>query len=376
MEKDYYEILGVSRDASLEEIKRAYRKLALKYHPDRNKSKEAEEKFKEISEAYAVLSDPKKREIYDRYGRAGVYEQYASYDDLFRGVDFEDIFRDIGFGSFSRIFESFFGDIFSQYRFGDENVRARHSERGEDLYYRFNITLEQAYRGFDAKFRIKRKEICEVCMGSGAKNGVMITCKYCNGTGRIERTKTSFFGMMKTITTCSHCSGYGRVAKEICSRCNGEGRYIKEEEIAIKIPRGVDNNYKLRIKGKGNSGLKSGENGDLYVIINILPHKKFERRGDNLYCELPVSYTQAVFGDSVEIQGLDGKIKIKIPERAQPDSIIRVKGKGMPKLRGWGRGDLYVKLKIKVPEKLTREEEKLLKELYKIEKRENENKEH
>jgi len=359
-EKDFYEILGVDRNATPEEIKRAYRKLALQYHPDRNKSPDAAEKFKEISEAYAVLSDSEKRKVYDSYGKAGVEGRYTT-EDIFRGVDFEDIFRDLGFGGFGEsIFDAFFRGGFRRYAT---------EKTGEDIYYRFNITLEQALNGFEAKFNVRRKEACGSCNGTGAEGGRLIICTSCGGSGSIKNTRRSMFGAFTTITTCSKCMGEGKIAKDICARCRGSGRVEKEETISLKIPAGVDDGYKLRVKGKGNAGEKGSKPGDLYVIINLLPHEKFRREGDDLYTEIPIRYTQAIFGDEIEMQTLNGSVKLRMPAGTQPDTTFRIAGRGMPRLNRYGRGDLYAKVKLVVPTKLTEEEREILKKLYEVEKR-------
>lgn len=365
-EKDFYEILGVGRDATPEEIKRAYRKLALQYHPDRNKSPDAAEKFKEISEAYAVLTDASKKEVYDRYGKEGVEGRYTQ-EDIFRGVDFEDIFRDAGvsFGGFDRIFDTFFGGgSFGRY------ARAERAEiTGEDIYYRFNITLEQALKGFDAKFSVKRKEACSSCRGTGAKDGTLTSCASCGGSGAIKNTRRSVFGAFTTITTCPKCGGEGKIAKELCHKCRGAGRVDKDETISLKIPAGVDTGMKLKVKGKGNAGEKGGASGDLYVVINVLPYENFRREGDDLHTDVPLKYTQAIFGDEIVIQTLNGAVKLKIPPGTQPNTTFRIPGKGMPRFNRYGSGDLYARVKLVVPQKLSEEERELLKKLSEIEKR-------
>ncbi|RMF88911.1 MAG: molecular chaperone DnaJ, partial [Methanobacteriota archaeon] len=338
--RDYYEILGVKKDASKEEIKKAYRRLALKYHPDKNKSPDAEEKFKEISEAYGVLSDDQKRAQYDRFGHAGIDGRYTQ-EDIFRNINFEDIFGDLGFGGgFGSIFDIFFGGMGGGRRRG-ERSRPR---RGADLQYRLNITLEQAAKGFEAKFNLNREDVCPTCKGSGAKAGTAPkTCGACGGTGRLRRSRSTPFGAFTTVTTCHHCSGEGTVIDVPCTGCSGLGKKEKTEIIRLKIPPGVDTGTHLRVPGKGNAGEKGSPPGDLYVLINVKPHPIFERENSDIYVEVPISYTSAVLGDEIEVPTLYGKVKLKIPPGTQPGTVFRLKGKGIKRLDGHGHGDQHVR---------------------------------
>ena len=354
--KDYYEILGVSRNATKEEIKRAYRRLALKYHPDRNKSPEAEEKFKEISEAYAVLSDDEKRRQYDLYGHAGIDEKYSK-EDLFRGVDFGEIFRDlgfdIGFRDFEDIFEHFFGHKF------DYGKR-----RGADIRYDVEISLEDAYYGRTIEVNVPRAEKCDRCNGSGAEPGTGLRrCPYCDGTGHIDRTQRTAFGILRQITTCTKCNGSGRVIERPCSLCGGRGVVQRTRTIEVKIPKGVEDGTRLRLHGQGEA-IENGEPGDLYIVVHIKPHPKFRREGDDLYTVKKVSFPDVALGTTVKVKTIDGDYAhLRIPPGTQNGSVFRIKGKGMPRLRGYGYGDLFVKVEVEVPKKLSRRAKKLLQEL-------------
>lgn len=351
---DYYEILGVSKSASNEEIKRAYRKLALQHHPDRvapDKKKEAEEKFKEISEAYAVLSDPEKRRAYDQFGHAGIDGRY-SYEDIFRGVDFESIFSDLGFGG------SVFGDLFDF--FGGRTTRRRGPRRGADLEYRLDLTLEEAAFGTEKKIDYYHTVICPTCNGEGSKPGTKKkVCPRCRGSGQI-RFQQGFFSLSQT---CDQCGGTGEVIAEPCSSCNGRGKVRKESEITVKIPPGVDNGTHIRVKGKGEGGEKGGPPGDLYVLIHLLSHKVFQREGDNIYLEVPISFSLATLGGEIGVPTLDGKARMKIPAGTPTHKIFRLKNKGVTNLHGHGKGDEYVRVIVQVPSELTEEQKRLIKEL-------------
>jgi molecular chaperone DnaJ len=365
--RDYYDILGIGKNASKNEIKKVYRKLALKYHPDKNKSPEAEEKFKEISEAYGVLSDNKKRAQYDRFGHAGIDSRY-SQEDIFSSINFDDIFGDLGFGGgFGSVFDFFFGGMG-----GTGGRRAKRGPvRGADLQYRLNITLEQAAKGFEAKFDVKRHEPCPSCHGSGAKPGTSPkSCPTCSGSGRLKRSKATPFGAFTTVTTCSNCKGEGTVIDMPCTKCSGACVHPKTEKIALKIPAGVDTGTHLRVSGKGDAGEKGAPPGDLYVLINVTPHPIFKRHKSDVYLELPVSFPTATLGDEVEVPTLNGKVKLKIPPGTQPNTVFRLRGKGIKRLNGRGSGDQQVKVTIKVPEKLSQEEKILIERLGDIEKKE------
>ncbi len=357
--KDYYEILGLDKDSDKSQIKKAYRKLALKYHPDKNPSKEAEEKFKEISEAYAVLSDDEKRQMYDKYGHAGIDQQYSS-EDIFRNADFGDIFRGMGFDfGIEDIFERFFGGGMGG--FGRRGRRYRN--RGADLRYDIEISLENAYNGVETVIHIPRKEKCDVCDGSGAKPGTdKKDCPKCNGTGQIRNTRRTPFGMFTQVTVCNKCNGEGKIIEEPCKECNGEGFVKKRRDIEIKIPKGITEASQLRLAEEGEAG--EGGTGDLYIIVHVKKHPKFIRRGADLYMEKTISFPQATLGTKIDIETIDGeKEKLKIPNETQNNDTLKIRGKGMPNLQGRGYGDLYVQIKIETPTKISKKAKKLLKEL-------------
>jgi len=353
--KDYYEILGVSRNATKEEIKKAYRRLALKYHPDVNKSPDAEEKFKEISEAYAVLSDDEKRRQYDLYGHEGIGAKYT-YEDIFKGVDFEDIFKDLGFDfGFSRIFEEFFG--------GGKFKETYN--RGSDIIYDLEIGLEDAAKGVKTQIEVPKREVCSACRGSGAEPGGLIACPKCNGTGQIQYTKVSGFTRFVRIESCNACGGRGSTIKIPCKQCHGAGLIERKRVITIKVPKGVEDGVRLRIKGEGNPGVNGGEPGDLYVIIHVKPHKLFKRRGLDVLYEASITFPQAVLGTEITVPTLYGETKLKIPEGTQPGTIFRLKGKGLPSMNGYEQGDELVKINVKIPKNLTLRQKQLILELAK-----------
>ncbi len=361
--RDYYEVLGVPRNASKEEIKRAYRKLALKYHPDRNKSPDAEEKFKEISEAYAVLSDDERRREYDRFGHAGISGKYT-WDDIFGSTDFDEIFRDLGFGvgGFDRIFDMFFGGGPRQrYKPGGYGPR-----RGADLQYDLKITLEDAAFGREVEMSIPRTEVCDLCNGSGAKPGTTPRkCPKCDGTGEIRYTKTFGFTHFTEIRTCDLCHGKGMIIDHPCPRCHGTGKVKKERKIMVKIPPGIDSGYSLRLRGEGELSAGGGSPGDLYVIVHVKPHRIFKRDGDDIICEKRISFPQAALGAEIEVPTLNGKAKLTIPPGTQTGTLFRLRGRGIPHLHGFGRGDELVKVIVETPTHLTRRQKELLAELAK-----------
>jgi molecular chaperone DnaJ len=354
--RDYYEVLGVSKNASKDEIKDAYRKLAMQYHPDRNKAVGAEEKFKEISEAYAVLSDDEKRQQYDTLGHAGFDQRYTA-EDIFRGADFESIFRDIGFG-FGDLFRTFFGG-----GFGGGGFRER-INRGQDLVYDLEITLEEAAKGTEKEIEIPRTEKCEVCNGSGASPGTSPrTCPKCNGAGKVQHMRKSSFAMYVHVTPCSTCRGKGMLIDSPCKNCHGTGLVKKRRKISVKIPVGIDEGYQLRLRGEGEMAPNGGEAGDLYVLVHIARHELFMREGDDLWHVLMISYPQAALGTEVSVPTLDGPTTVQIRLGTQAGETIRLKGKGMPRFRGYGKGDLLVRVGISVPEKLTSKQRALLEQL-------------
>jgi len=354
--RDYYEVLGVSRNAPKDEIKDAYRKLAMQYHPDRNKSPDAEEKFKEISEAYAVLSDDEKRQQYDLLGHTG-FDQRYSREDIFRGADFDSIFRDLGFG-FGDIFRIFFGGGFGG-GFGER------ISKGRDLIYDLKITLEEAAKGTAKEIEVPRIEKCDVCNGSGAAPGTSPrTCSRCNGAGKIQNVRKSSFAMYVQVTPCPTCRGKGTVIDSPCKNCKGTGLTRKKRKINVKIPAGIDDGYQLRLRGEGEMPQQGGGSpGDLYVLIRIPPHKYFKREEDNLWYDLMISYPQAALGTEVSVPTLEGNTNVKIHPGTQQGEILKLKGKGMPRFRGYGKGDLLIHIGISVPEKLTDKQRALLEQL-------------
>jgi molecular chaperone DnaJ len=355
--RDYYEVLGVQKEASKDQIKDSYRKLAMQYHPDRNKTPEAEEKFKEISEAYAVLSDDQKRQQYDRLGHQGFDQQYTQ-EDIFRGADFDTIFRDFG-GGFNDIFRMFFGGGFG----GGYTER---SNRGQDLLYEMNITLEEAARGADKEIEIPRTEKCEICNGSGAAPGSQARiCPKCNGAGRTQNMRRSALGMYVQVTPCSECRGKGKIINTPCRYCNGSGIAKKRRKITVKIPFGIDEGYQLRLRGEGNMAENDGEAGDLYVQVHILPHELFVRDEDDLHYLLMIGYPQAVLGTEIQIPTLEGPTSIRIHPGTQVGEVIKLKGKGMPRFRGYGRGDMLIRIGVAIPEKITPQQRTLLEQLAK-----------
>lgn len=343
--KDYYLILEVSKDASAEQIKKNYRKIAMQFHPDRNPGdKEAEEKFKLASEAYEVLRDPDKREIYDRYGIEGLKGTGFSG---FRG--FEDIFS-----AFGDIFEDFFG--FGSTSTGRRKPRAR---PGADLRYDLKISFAEAAFGKETEIEIPRNTLCEACHGTGAKSGTNpIQCPNCKGTGQVTRSQ----GFFTISTTCSQCHGEGKYIQHPCKECHGFGKVRKTKRVHVRIPPGVDTGSKLRIRSEGEEGERGGPPGDLFIFIYVEPHNFFTREDDDVICQIPISLTQAALGTEVEVPTLNGKRTLKIPRGIESGEILKIKGEGFPSLRGYGRGDQVVQVVIKTPKNLTRRQEELLRE--------------
>ena len=349
--RDYYDILGVAKSASKDEIKKAYRKLALKYHPDKNKdNKAAEEKFKEASEAYHVLSDEKRKNNYDQFGHAAFG---SGSNQGFGNFDFS--------SSFSDIFEDFFGDDFM----GGTRTSRRSNLRGNDLRYDLGINLEEAFRGVEKNIKYTTYKKCKDCSGSGAEKGSKpINCEYCNGRGKV-RTSQGFFTIQQT---CPQCSGYGETIGKPCGNCNGNGKNQENENLTVKIPKGVDDGTRIRLTGKGEAGSKGGGSGDLYLFISIDTHSIFKRAEENLFFDLPITFSDAALGTTVEVPSIDGgRSKIKIPPGAQNGKQFRLKGKGMPILRRNTFGDLYIRIITEVPVSLTKRQKELLEEFKKIE---------
>jgi molecular chaperone DnaJ len=354
--RDYYDILGIDKNASKQNIKKAYRKLALKYHPDKNKEPGAEEKFKEISEAYAVLYDDEKRRMYDQYGHAGIDQQYTS-EDIFRGVDFGDIFRSMGFGGFDDIFADFFGR-------GSGFSRGRQARRrGTDLRYDIEITLEDAYNGMKTSLQIPRTEVCDTCHGSRAKPGTNPkTCSKCGGSGQIKHTRRTAFGMFTQVSPCPACRGEGTIIQQKCPTCNGTGRVQKTRRIDLSIPPGVDDGSQLRLAGEGEAG--DAGNGDLYIVIHVKNHLRFERHGTDLYTMKKLSFPEAALGTKIDIDTIDGGSgKLKIPEGTQHGDVFKIRHKGMPYLQRRTFGDLYVKVRVETPRNLSKKAKQLLEDL-------------
>lgn len=357
--RDYYEVLGVSRTATDQEIKSAYRRLAMRHHPDKNPNDAAaEDKFKEAAEAYAVLADQEQRRRYDRFGHAGVSSGASTNWGApgFGGI--EDILGDL-FG---------FGDVFNSGRAGSRRSSA---QRGADLRYDLEITLEEAAKGMTAQLRIPRLEKCETCKGAGAAKGTSAeTCSTCGGTGQM-RYQQGFFSVART---CHACRGAGRVIKTPCTDCHGAGRVEREKQMEVKIPAGVETGSRLRVQGEGESGSNSGPAGDLYVVIHVVAHEHFERQGSNLYAAVPITFAQAALGSDISVKTLEHEDKLKIPVGTQTGTVFRLKGKGMPMLGGRGRGDLFVSVTVVTPTSLTREQRKLLEQLATVENKDLEDK--
>lgn len=356
MEKrDYYEVLGVSKSATADEIKKAYRKKAIQYHPDKNPGdKEAEEKFKEAAEAYDVLSDEQKRQRYDQFG-------HAAFSGAGGGGGYGG-FGGFGGGGFSMnmddIFEHF-GDIFGGH-FGGRGGSRGGTPRGTNLRVRVKITLEEAATGVEKKIKLNKKVTCSHCNGTGAENpSDLETCSVCGGTGRVVRTTQSFFGPMQTQTTCSACHGTGKVIKKKCHKCGGEGLETSPEVVSINIPAGIYDGAQLAMKGYGNAAPNGGSNGDLYIIVEVEEHKDLIRNNDDLIYNLMLPLTVAVLGDEVVIPTLEGKVKIKIKPGTQPGEVLRLRNKGVPSLNGYGRGDLLVNIGVYIPERLSSEEKEM-----------------
>lgn len=352
--RDYYEVLGVSRTASDPELKSAYRRLAMQHHPDRNPGNpKAEEQFKEAAEAYGVLSNPETRARYDRYGHAGVGA--AAGPGAWAGGDF---------GGFEDILGDLFGDLF-----GGSRARRGGAQRGSDLRYDLEITLEQAAAGYKTKLDIPRLENCETCHGTGAAPGTSpATCNLCGGAGQV-RFQQGFFSVSRT---CHQCRGTGRMISNHCKACAGQGRVERGETLEIKIPAGVDTGARLRIAGEGEAGTQGGGRGDLYVIIHVKAHDLFERQGNNLYVNVPITFAQAALGAEVVVPTLDGEESLTIPEATQTGSIFRVKGKGIVSLQNHGRGDLFVVTTIVTPARLSREQRRLLEQFASLEEKQGE----
>ncbi|MFC2010431.1 molecular chaperone DnaJ [Chloroflexota bacterium] len=342
--RDYYEVLGISRDASEGDIKKVYRKLAFKYHPDRNPDDGAEKRFKEVNEAYEVLSDPEKRENYDRFGHNG--------EGFFGGG-----FEGFGFDGVGSIFDAFFGG---------RTTRATRKAplRGSDLYQRETITLEEAAFGVEKELKILRTEHCSVCQGTGSKAGTQPSkCPNCNGSGQVRRVQQSIFGRFTNIGPCPQCQGEGRIITDPCPNCRGSGREKHQRNILVRIPAGVDNGSRIRLSGEGDSGMRGGPAGNLYIDVLVREHKIFVRDNDDILYDLPVNFAQAALGTEAEVPTLDGNVKLKIPAGSQSGHIFQLKNKGIPHLRGRGQGSQLVRLVVVTPDKLNKKQRQLFEEL-------------
>ncbi|WP_342399316.1 molecular chaperone DnaJ [Weizmannia sp. FSL W8-0676] len=348
--RDYYEVLGVAKDASKDEIKKAYRKLSKKYHPDINKAPDAAEKFKEIQEAYEVLSDDQKRAQYDQFGHAGPNQGFGGGN---------------GFGGFSSSdFDSFgFEDIFSTFFGGGRRNDPNAPRQGADLQYTMTLEFEEAVFGKETDIHIPREETCDTCHGTGAKPGTHPKeCPHCHGTGQLNTEQQTPFGRIVNRRVCHYCGGTGKIITDKCKTCGGTGRVKKRRKIHVKIPAGIDDGQQLRVAGQGEPGINGGPAGDLYIIFHVRPHELFERDGDDIYCEIPIAFTQAALGDEIEVPTLHGKVKLKIPAGTQSGTKFRLRGKGVPNVHGHGTGDQHVIARIVTPRKLTERQKQLLRE--------------
>lgn len=343
--RDYYDVLGVGKDASQEEIKKTYRKLARKYHPDVNKEPDAADKFKEVKEAYEVLSNDQKRAQYDQFGHADPQSQGFGGGG-FGGEDF---------GGFSDIFDMFFG--------GGGRRDPNAPRQGNDLQYTMVLEFEEAIFGKETDIHIPREEECDTCKGSGAKPGTKPeTCHHCHGTGQLNVEQNTPFGRVVNKRVCHHCNGTGKEIKEKCPTCHGKGSVKKQKKIHIKIPAGIDDGQQIRVAGNGEPGANGGPAGDLYVVVQVKSHEFFQRDGDDIFCEMPITYAQAALGDELEIPTVHGKVKLKIPAGTQTGKTFRLRGKGAPNVRGYGHGDQNVRMRVITPTNLTERQKELIRE--------------
>jgi len=341
--RDYYEVLGVGKDASGDDIKKAYRKLARQYHPDVNKAADAEDRFKEVKEAYDVLSDDSKRATYDRYGHVDPNQGMGGAG----GADF---------GGFGDIFDMFFGG-------GGRQRDPNAPQRGKDLQYTMTIEFKEAVFGKETEVTIPREENCDTCRGTGAKPGTSPkTCTTCHGTGQQEVVQNTPFGRIANRRVCQSCRGTGKIIVDKCNSCHGEGRVRKQRRIKVNIPAGVDDGQQIRISGEGEGGKNGGPAGDLYIVLRVKSHEYFDRNGDDIYLEVPITFAQAALGDEIEVPTLTERVKMKIPAGTQTGKYFRLKGKGVPKLRGMGTGDQHVKVTVVTPTNLTEEQKELLRQ--------------
>ncbi|MCP3741335.1 molecular chaperone DnaJ [Rossellomorea sp. BNER] len=345
--RDYYEVLGISKSASKDEIKKAYRKLSKKYHPDINKEADAADKFKEIKESYEVLSDDQKRAQYDQFGHVDPNQGFGG-----GGGDFN------GFGGFEDIFNTFFGGGGGGRRRDPNAPRA-----GADLQYTMTVGFEEAAFGKETDIEIPKEEECDTCHGSGAKPGTKPeTCSHCKGAGQLNVEQDTPFGRIVNRRVCHHCNGTGKYIKEKCGTCGGVGKVQKRRKIHVKIPAGIDDGQQLRVSGQGEPGINGGPSGDLYIVFHVRSHEFFERNGEDIYCEMPITFAQAALGDEIEVPTLHGKVKLKVPAGTQTGTKFRLRGKGIQNVRGYGVGDQHILVKVVTPSKLTEKQKDLLRE--------------
>ncbi|MBQ4262618.1 MAG: molecular chaperone DnaJ [Bacilli bacterium] len=355
--RDYYEVLGVSKDASEAEIKSAFRKLAKKYHPDINKDADAPEKFKEAQEAYACLSDKGNREKYDKYGHSAFENPYGNAGggayggNPFGGFDFGDIFDEI------------FGGGFGSFGFGGSNKSSNRARKGNDIVYAIKLDFEEAVYGCEKDIELEVEDKCDECSGKGGHGEA--TCHECGGSGTVIRQMNTILGAVQTRATCSSCNGHGVVFESRCSKCKGSGKVKTKKTYTIDIPRGIDNGEQLRMSGKGMAGTNGGPNGDLYIEIRVAPHEFYTREGNDVYIDMPVTITDLALGCKKEVKTIDGMVELKIKEGTQPDDILRIKGKGIDNPDSWKKGDFYVRLKLIIPKNLSRKQKNLLEDLEK-----------
>ncbi|EIT85227.1 chaperone protein DnaJ [Fictibacillus macauensis ZFHKF-1] len=344
--RDYYEVLGLDKNASNDEIKKAYRKLTKQYHPDVNKEADAADKFKEVREAYDTLKDPQKKAQYDQFGHTDPNQGFGGFGGA--GADF---------GGFGDIFDMFFGGSGG----GRRNPNA--PRQGSDLQYNMHLKFEEAVFGKETEIEIPKEESCDTCNGSGAKPGTKPeTCSHCNGSGQMNVEQNTPFGRIVNKRVCNYCSGTGKIIKDKCKTCHGKGKVTTTKKIKVKIPAGVDNGQQIRLSGHGEPGVNGGPAGDLYVVFQVLPHEFFERDGDDIYCEMPITFAQATLGDEIEVPTLHGRIKLKIPAGTQTGTNFRLRGKGVQNVRGRGQGDQHIQVKVFTPTNLSDKQKQLLRE--------------
>jgi len=363
--RDYYEVLGVPKNASIDEIKSAYRVLARKYHPDVTKEDKAhaEEKFKELSEAYEVLVDEDKRKLYDQYGHAGLAGQFSNggfqWSDFTHQGDLRDIFGDMsGFGFSGSLFDALFG-------LGGRGSRGPH--QGQSLRFDIEISLEEAAKGGEREVSIPRSVPCDACKGTGAKDGKVSQCPQCGGKGQAQQVQQRGYSRFVSITTCPRCRGSGRLAEQKCPKCDGRGVNIQTSKIRIDIPKGIDSGMRLRFQGAGDASTDGGPPGDLFVVVHVREHEVFRREGSDIWLEIPIEFSEAALGTEMEVPTLHGKALLNIPAGTQDDAVFRMKGNGLARLHSYGTGDQFVRIKIKIPRKLTAEQKTLLKRFAEIE---------